>query len=468
MSEPVRQPNVVIFFTDQQRWDASGLFGNPLELMSNFDRLAREGTWLKHAFTCQPVCGPARACLQAGQYATTNGMWKNSVKPLGDEGPRLAHLFHEAGYRTGYVGKWHLGGPDIGKRAVPREFRCGYQDWLAIETPDLATEPYDCVYYDEHDQPVKLPGYRADATVDAAIRYLGERAKDPTQPFFLMTSLLEPHHQNRTDSYPAPTGYRERYEGRWTPPDLAALPGWNEGDARAGGSAQQQLGGYWGMIKRIDEAFGRMMDALRSLGLEENTIVLFATDHGCHFKTRNSEYKRSCHDSSIRLPAMITGPGFTGGGALEELVSLVDIPPTLLEACGIEVPGEMEGRSILPLIRREGTDWPEEVLVQISEAGIGRAVRTRRWKYGVMADEAAKDEQGGASRYVETHLYDLEHDPYELDNLIGYESHVKLAEAMRGRLLRRMAAIGEAEPEIVSAKPRRSGQRELEERELYL
>lgn len=127
------------------------------------------------------------------------------------------------------------------------------------------------------------------------------------------------------------------------PPDLVAL----------GGSTQQHIAGYYGMMKRLDEAFRRLLDALKSLGLEENTIMLVTSDHGCHFKTRNWEYKRSCHESSIRVPAAPIGPGFNGSGQLRELVNLVDLPPTPLDAAGIEVPAHFESHSILPLVRGE-------------------------------------------------------------------------------------------------------------------
>ena len=100
------------------------------------------------------------------------------------------------------------------------------------------------------------------------------------------------------------------------------------------------------MIKRLDEALGRLLDALKSLGLDENTVVLYTTDHGCHFKTRNDEYKRSCHEASVRLPTALTGPGFFGGGEVREIVSLVDLPPTLLDAAGLETPEQMQGRSV--------------------------------------------------------------------------------------------------------------------------
>lgn len=229
------------------------------------------------------------------------------------------------------------------------------------------------------------------------------------------------------------------------------------------------------MVKRLDEAFGRLLDALESLGLSEDTIILFTSDHGCHFKTRNEEYKRSCHDASIRVPTVLRGPGFDGGGRVEDLASLVDLPPTLLDAAGLPVPATMQGRSALPLLRgapesasrdREA-DWPQEVFVQVSEAEVGRAVRTRRWKYGVVAPDADPWEDAGSDRYVEAYLYDLFADPYELDNLAGMASHSRVSEAMKERLLRRMVEAGEAEPEVEPA-PRRptAGQLRVEEHDI--
>ena len=241
----------------------------------------------------------------------------------------LAHHFGEAGYATGYIGKWHLYSRDaVGP--VPAGHRGGYDYWLASNVLEFTSDAYRTTLYDNDDQPVDLPGYRVDALTDAAIRYVdGHR----NQPFYLFTSYIEPHHQNHLDDYPPPDGYRERYTGRWIPPDLAAL----------GGSAHQHLGGYYGMVKRLDEALGRILDALRSLDLLDNTVLLFTSDHGCHFKTRNNEYKRSCHESSIRVPTAFHGPGFTGGGQIQELVSLVDLPPTLLDAAGLPVPGRDAG-----------------------------------------------------------------------------------------------------------------------------
>ena len=202
------------------------------------------------------------------------------------------------------------------------------------------------------------------------------------------------------------------------------------------------------MVKRLDEAFGRVVDALKSLDLLDNTIVLFTSDYGCHFKTRNSEYKRSCHESSIRVPTALCGPGFEGGGQIQQLVSLVDLPPTLLDGAGLSVPEEMSGRSILPLTRRETSGWPEEIFVQISESQVGRAVRTKRWKYGVTAPDRNGGQLAGADCYVDEYLYDMQVDPYELANLIDWESHVEVVASMRERLVRRMVEAGETAPTI--------------------
>jgi arylsulfatase A-like enzyme len=433
-----------VFFTDQQRWDTTGVHGNPLGLTPNFDRLATEGTHCCHAFTNQPVCLPARAVLQTGRYASQVDCMHNG-RALPTACRTLAHHFNDAGYATGYLGKWHL----CQEEPVPPERRGGYREWLGSNVLEFTSDAYRCETYDGDGNLVRLPGYRVDALTDAAIRYVDRHQQEP---FFLFCSFIEPHFQNSRDDYPAPIGYAERYLDPWTPPDLRTL----------GGSAARHLPGYYGMVQRLDEALGRVLDALVSLELDEQTIVLFTTDHGCHFKTRNGEYKRSCHDASIRIPLALTGPGFTSGGRVRELVSLVDLPPTLLDACDLPVPAELMGRSILPLTRGAREGWPDDVFVQISEAQVGRAVRTRRWKYAVAAPAEACDwDHACAPRYVEDSLYDLLADPYELNNLVGLSSHQRVAEVLRARLLRRMAEAGEAEPEIVLAPARAGGQRQV-------
>jgi arylsulfatase A-like enzyme len=444
------RPNVLVFFTDQQRWDTTGVHGNPLGLTPNFDRMALHGTHLYNAFTPQPVCAPARSCFQTGQYATTTGVWRNLLA-LKEDAVTLATCFGKAGYDTGYIGKWHLGGVEPGifdwkeQQPVPKSRRGGYEYWLGADLPEFTSDEYHTVLFDNDNNPVRLHGYRVDAYTDAAIRFITKEGRN--RPFFLFLSFLEPHHQNHRDAFAAPDGYADPYVGAWMPPDLQAL----------GGTAAAHLPGYYGMVRKLDEAFGRILDVLKSMDILDNTIVMFTSDHGNHFRTRNAEYKRSCHESSIRIPAAIQGPGFDGGGRVSALTSIIDFAPTLLDAAGLTVPSTMQGRSLMPIIRRQTNQWPEDVLIQISEDTVGRALRTKRWKYGVTATHLDGTKYSTSDRYEETFLYDLQSDPYELVNLINFSSHDAVRASLRKRLLKRIVESGENAPTISPAESSSEG-----------
>lgn len=445
------RPNFLVFFVDQQRWDTLGLNGYPAGLTPNFDRLAREGTFFQEAVTPQPVCGPARSCLQTGQYATTTGVWKNGPG-LKEDAPKLAELLNGAGYQTAYFGKWHLS-EGTGHGAVPKENRGGYQRWLGANAVEIVSGPYSAALWDEEDKKHSLPGYRVDAQTDCMLDYLNERAETPDEPFLCFHSYLEPHHQNTDDSYPAPDGYADLYRHAPLPPDLQAMTG----------SAPEHWAGYCGMIKRLDEALGRTMDHLKSNGLDQNTVVVYISDHGCHFKTRNAEYKRSPHESSVRVPMAIWGPGWNGGGQRHEAVSLVDLMPTFLDCAGVDIPAEVEGRSLRPLLT-PGADWPEAAYIQFGDNFLppGRAIRTRRWKYAVTASDEHTG-TGTAPDYTESHLYDLQCDPYELRNLVDLESHADVRETLRATLIEHMKTCNEP-PATLHPAPttRRVGQRRVD------
>ncbi|MGJ4858530.1 sulfatase-like hydrolase/transferase [Labrys sp. La1] len=444
----MKKPNVVVFFTDQQRHDTTGVHGNPMGLTPHFDRLARAGTHLYNSFTSQPLCGPARSSMQTGRFATQTGVFRNGI-PLPDDAVTIAREFARNGYDTAYIGKWHLGDTD----PVPKHERGGYQNWLAANLLEFVSDAYDAVLFDTEDRRRKLPGYRIDALTDAAIRYCDDHQD---KPFFLFVSFLEPHHQNHVDDYPPPDGYREAMAAsQWTPPDLVGLQG----------SSAWHLSGYYGMVKRLDEAFGRLIDALKSLDMLDDTIVMFTSDHACHFKTRNSEYKRSCHESAIRVPSMITGPGFMSGGQVQALFSTIDVAPTLLDAAGLDIPAAMAGRSIMPVIRDARQPWRQDILVQISETETGRALRTQRWKYGVTSDY----DQGTprSDVYRESYLYDLENDPYEMVNLVGMTAFRGISDDLKARLLAWIAEVEEGHtPEILDAPDRYSRQYRLKPQDL--
>lgn len=442
------RPNLLFFFTDQQRWDTCGCYGQSLDLTPNLDRMAREGVRFEHAFTCQPVCGPARASLQTGKYPAEVGCHVNHRMLPPDE-TTIAHLLGSAGYDTAYIGKWHLascgpkdGPDDFRRKPVPPERRGGYRDfWLASDVLEFTSHGYDGHMFDQHMQRRDFPPgrYRADAQTDWAIEYLESRQKGPgsARPFLLFMSYIEPHHQNDHGHYEGPKGSRERFGAFQPPADLAD----------AGGDWREEFPDYLGCVNSLDANLGRLRDTLERLGIADNTLVIATSDHGSHFRTRNSEYKRSCHDACIRVPLVLHGPGFSSGATVRDLVSLIDLPPTLLAEAGIEPPTSMRGRPLQQLREPDGEDWPEEVFLQISESHCGRAIRTARWKYSVRAP--GKDGHVPCSEvYAEDFLYDLDADPHEQNNLVADPDHADTRRELAQILKRRMVEAGETEPDI--------------------
>lgn len=462
--------NVVVFFSDQQRWDTTGLSGCPLNITPNFDAWASRGAYFPYATTPQPVCGPARACLQTGRFATEIGEGcHTNNRPLPVDQPTFAKQFRQAGYRTGYFGKWHLADnagehPDGPNQGIKPEQHGGWEDYLSANALEACSDGYSTRLYDPQGKQHDLPGYRVDAVTDAAIRFIHDAVQNTSeQGFCCMISHLEPHMQNHRDAHPAPFDYERRYRGQWTPPDLAALHGVDPFYANnIGGNAQQALPGYLGSIKRLDEALGRLMDALISLDCLENTVVVYASDHGCHFRTRNNEYKRSGHDVSLRVPVMMHGGPFIGHGRDERPFQLTDLAPTLCDAAGLEPPANAQGCSALG-------DLQEEAFSQITESKFGRAVRTNRWKYIAENAEVLSGEKYTDELY-EAEVYDLVADPYELVNLAGLPPYAEVREEMKQRLIKRMKAIGEPEVTIHDAPqpellPGQIGQRRVHERD---
>jgi len=445
-SDGKNRPNVVIIIADQFRWDAVGAAGlSPLALTPNLDAMARRGVLFQSAITNQPVCGPSRACLFTGQYQNRHGVWRNGL-PLSTDAVTIAKLFREAGYTSNYIGKWHLapnyekGQPSMVGPVTP-EYRGGFLDlWEASNVLEHTSHAYEGDLYDADGKPIHFSDvYRVDFMTARAVRFL----RNPgSKPFFLVVSYLEPHFQNDQNIFAAPKGYAERYANPFVPGDLRGFPG----DWIA------SLPGYYGCIASVDEAVGTIRRALTETGIDENTIVVFTSDHGCHFRTRNAEYKRSPHESSVHIPLVVTGPGFNRRLAVPEMVSQVDLAPTLLEAAGLLVPGTVQGKSYLPLLDRQTSDWRNEVFIQISESMVGRALRTDRWKYAVASPTPGPPARTPSSdRYVEYQMYDLFADPHELVNLAGRREYRREAAQLRERLRARIAEAGEAPPEIDEA-----------------
>lgn len=443
-----KQPNIVLYLSDQQRWDTLGCYGQQLPVSPNLDALAADGVRFENAFTCQPVCGPARSCLQSGMWATRTGCFRNGIA-LPENTETIAHLFNEAGYDTAYTGKWHLAsspGERLETLPVPVEKRGGYKDyWMAADVLEFTSDGYGGCVYDENNQKVKFKGYRSDCINAFALDYLKNRRGG--NPFFLMISQLEPHHQNNHLRFESPKGTRKHFKNYTVPGDL-------EG---AAGDWRLHYPDYLSCCSRLDYNVGELIATLKDLGIYDDTLLVYTSDHGSHFRTRNSEYKRSCHDGCIRIPLIIRGPGFRGGKTAQSLASLIDLPPTLLECAGIAVPGHFDGCSLTPCAAGGDAGGSDAVFLQISESQTGRAVRTKRWKYSVTADNR---DEAFAPVYREDFLYDLAADPHERHNLVDDPALEEVRVSLRALLLDKIRLAGEPPAEIIpSASRLRKGKR---------
>jgi len=442
-----KKPNIIFMFSDQQRWDTVGCYGQELPVTPNLDNMAAEGVRMENAFTCQPVCGPARSALQTGKYPTETGCYNNGrhLPPYLDT---LAKRMIANDYRTGYIGKWHLATgpndlvpdacPDYETSAVPPYLRGGYEDWLASDVLEFTSHGYDGHMFDVNGDKREFPegSYRVDAQTDWVLEYLDERPDD--EPFFLFLSYIEPHHQNDRHCYEGPHGSPERWGNYKVPGDLVG----HDGDW------QENFADYLGCCNALDNALGKIRSKLDEKGIKDDTLLIYASDHGSHFKTRNSEYKRDCHDSCLRIPMVAYGPGFTGGKVYDGLTSLMDIPRTLLTAAGDDIPSDWQGISLQDQL--DGTETHDVVFAQISESETGRCIRDKRWKYNVRANlELNESAPSTAPVYYEEFLYDLESDPHEQNNLVASEQHVDIRAKLAERLKRAIAQSNEPVPQIL-------------------
>ena len=432
--------NIIFYFTDQQRWDTCGCYGQPLNITPNLDRLAQEGVKFDNAFTPQPVCGPCRALFQTGRYPTETGCFRNNVMlPAGVK--TLGSYIEEAGYETAYIGKWHLASDgelekpptiDHTVTAIPRELRGGYTGfWRTADVLEFTSHGYDGFVFDENDQRVDFKGYRADCINDMALEFFDRY--DGQKPFFMTVSQIEPHHQNDRRHYEGPEGSKEKFKNFILPEDLKAL----------GGNAAEEYPDYLGQCASLDENLGRLMDKLKEKGLYDNTVILFASDHGSHFLTRNrdehlngyDDYKRSCHDACLHVPLVIAGGPFRGGRVVEELVSTASLPKTILALAGVDVGDAMIGENLLDVVEKKDHNRPNEIFAQISESRVGRCIRSARYTYSVYAPGVNGGEAAAADLYADDFLYDMEKDPHQLNNVVADPAYAGVKAELRDRLL---------------------------------
>ena len=442
------RPNVLWLFCDQLRYHALASSGDPNIKTPNIDRLAAEGVRFTNAYSHCPVCVPFRAGLMTGQYPAACGVPRHG-DILHPDRRTVAHAFRDAGYRTSYVGKWHLSG-EHGIHMVCEadwagedfwvhpDMRGGFEDWFGFEI----SNNFYRTFYSHGDlvKPFKVEGYQTDGLTDVSLKYLSEY--DGDEPWFHVLSVEAPHSGVGGDpkypGHPVP----KQYEEMFSPEDIA-LRGNVPADRHA--AAQSKCCGYYAMIENLDDNIGRVLDWLDESGQADNTLVLFFSDHGDMLASHGLAEKSVAYDESIHIPLFARLPGRLPVGAVcDGLVSGIDIYPTCAGLCGVPVDPGVQGMDLSGAL--DGTGGPEraEVFVQwVGQTRFGwgdhpyRAIRTKRHTYAEGRDEAF------------CLMFDNAADELQMNNLFGKPESAGLQQQLHHRLVRNIIDAGEPLPEFV-------------------
>lgn len=460
-----KRPNILIFYPDQMRADAMGCAGNRVVKTPNIDRLANEGVQFTEAYTSYPICCPFRASVLTGKYAQGHGMVQNHFPLRGDQ-TFLPELLRDAGYRTGYIGKWHLeGGPKPG--FVPRERRFGFEHFIGF---NRGHEYLKSVYFDAVGTPHVSRRYEPDYQTDQLMDFIDGAAKDKSgKPFFGYVSYGPPHFPNNM-----PEHWRSMYD----PADMDLRPGvpdmelqrhvqdrrTNEFcggatkaahhshaayDTKPAGEPETEeeirrfMAEYYGMISNIDWNVGRVLNQLDALGIAEDTMVIFWSDHGDMLGQHGSfcGIKNQAYRAAMQVPLIIRYPGRFAPRKTPAMVDVgVDLMATLLEMLGIGQPPETHSESYLAVLDGETDERREALWYQLFRQEDGnpgeytpyaqRGIRTPDWLYVRNRD-----------RRVD--LYDLRTDYSEQNNLVDDPQHSELMDEFDARIAAHMAATGD-------------------------
>lgn len=429
------RPNIVFLFADDQRADTIGAWGNELIDTPNLDRLAAEGWSFRRNYVfgsnSGAVCVPSRAMVLTGRS------WMRSPNNM-DGVPTLPRLLEAAGYRTFITGKWHNG-----EEALLRAFDRGKAIYLGGMADHTQTEVQDI----ENGGMVRRrvgERFSSELFADAVIEFLGDEASSAEEdvedrPFFAYVPFTAPH-----DPRQPPPEYRERYYERDLPlpanympqhpfdngalilrdENLAAWP-------RTEDVIRDQVAEYYGLISHLDEQVGRILDALDENGQADNTIVVYAADHGLSVGSHGLLGKQNLYEHSMRCPLIIRGPGIPHG-TTEAFTYLYDLFPTLLAAGGVEAPPGIDGRDLAPLWSGGDPTWRKSVFLPYRD--VMRAVRDDRYKLIVYPNVNHRQ------------LFDLAEDPAELTNLIVSPDHAATAARLAALLEGWQTAMGDTVP----------------------
>lgn len=443
---PSARPSILLLVADQMRGSALGIVGNRDVQTPHLDALGADGVVFRRTYANVPVCCPARAILLTGTYPHVNGMMANDLR-LRESEVTLAEILRDAGYRTGFVGKWHLdGGKRVPGFVPPGPRRQGFEFWAAYQCHHQHFLPW---YFRDTPEMILVPKFEPEASCDFAEEFL--RGQPSGRPFFLTVQMGPPH-----DPYGAPEEYLRRYNPEkltmpknWVPnsenrPQQPAIPANQRRpgmpDAvyvKTGG--REELAAYYAAITAIDDQVGRLRRVLRETGRDENTIILFTSDHGDMLGSHGLRRKRKPHEESAGVPGLLRWPaGIPGGRQVDTLFSHIDMAPTLLALAGLPVPPRMQGADLSGVARGVSTAGPAAVLLQLFVPFAGDGI-DQPWR-GLITDRHTYARFEGRP-WV---LFDNRADPAQKSNLADEPRHAALREGLDAQLAELMRAKGDA------------------------
>ncbi len=455
----LKRPNLLFVLVDQMRYAAMGCTGDQQIRTPHLDRLAAAGVSCRRAVSNIPVCTPARACLMTGRYPLSHTVLTNNSR-LPEDLPSLGSILKEQGYATGHIGKWHLSGEAfIGATEhngyqsgyiPPGELRHGFDYWAVHH---CSHSYWSATYYRDEPEPIAVAGWEPDTQTDLAIEFLRERvqASEPLRPpFALVVSWGPPH-----TPFTSPPEFRAWYDPRrlelrpnvLMPPDGFLLAPELVELEDPEQTLRAWTAEYYGAISSLDHNLGRLLDELDRLGIADDTIVVFTSDHGEMLGSHGQMFKVQPWDESVRIPLLIRYPAaLRAGSVIQTPVGLADLLPSLLGLMRLPSPSGLEGDDLSPLLRGE---MPEPGDRSVPLLWVCSAVTWgKRWQYlddyrGLGAPKGfVRPYRGVRTRthtYVEDRhgpwlLYDDDRDPYQMTNLLSSASRPTVPPELRREL----------------------------------
>ena len=465
MSLP-QPPNLVFIMSDDHAAHAISAYGSRINQTPHLDRIASEGMRFNHCYCTNSICTPSRAAILCGTYNHINGVTTLDT-PLDARLATYPKLLQASGYATAIFGKWHLGDS-------PEHHPSGFDEWEVLPGQG---DYHDPVFLTP-EGPVNRRGYATDLITDLSISWLRELPAD--QPFALMCHHKAPHRPWEPDAaharmyedehIPEPETFWDDYATRTAAAHAARcrMMDLTETDLKApvtqGLSEEEEISwryqryikDYLRVVASIDDNTGRLLDELDALGAADNTIVVYTSDQGFFLGEHGWFDKRFMYEESLNMPLLVRWPGVTETGSVcEEIVTNVDFAQTFLEAAGTEAPPDMQGRSLVPLLQGQTPpDWPKSMYYRywmhrdrdhnvFSHLG----VRTIRHKLICFYNDPL--DQPGAQAPAdppEWELYDLEADPFEINNLYGQPGTAAITEDLKAELRRLIQAARDIPP----------------------